>query len=203
LGAHAAGAAINVPVAIDGITPTNHDNIYFGTYKFSRRLFLQRNPGFTDANRSGGEAAGRTAEETKLYNWVQGHTCPLATLATNAGFLGKLRSGGCGDDCSTGQNPSTLSCLKGDPGIGTPKQNIGAETGSNHSCNTSYPCVANGTLGTGTPISCGVAGSTFCPNIPVLASGAPGSACSMNEKCSGSNCAIAAGEVGGCCGSCP
>ena len=203
LGAHAAGAAINVPVAIDGITPTNHDNIYFGTYKFSRRLFLQRNPGFTDANRSAGEAAGRTAEETKLYNWAQGHTCPLATLATNAGFLGKLRSGGCGDDCSTGQNPSTLSCLKGDPGIGTPKQNIGAETGSNHACNASYPCVANGTVGTGTPISCGVTGSTSCPNIPVLASGAPGSACSMNEKCSGSNCAIAAGEVGGCCGSCP
>jgi len=189
------GAAINVPVSVDGITPTNRDNIYFAYYGLSRRLFLQQNPDFTDANRKGSELPGRTAEELKVYNWTQNsaNACALATIVQNAGFLQKIRLV-CSADCTSGPSAaSTISCLKGDPGIGTPKQNIGAET---EACDTAYPCVADGMLS-----GAGCTGN--CAAIPVLTSGTPGSACNLSDKCSGGNCAIAAGEVGGCCGSCP
>ena len=189
------GAAVNTAVAIDGITPTTKDNIYFASYALSRRLFLQQNPRFTDAKTSAGELPGRTNEELKVYNWVQNSAngCALATIVQNAGFLQKIRLD-CSKDCTTGPSAgSTISCLKGDPGIGTPKQNIGAET---EACDSNYPCVADGTT---TGHGC----TTSCAAIPVLTSGAPGSACNLSDKCSGGNCAIAAGEVGGCCGSCP
>ena len=203
-----AGLASNVAGAthtnIDGIT-TLPSNIFQGNYLFARRLFIMRNPDFVQANALDA-VPGRPTEEQKLFNWMTnpttGDICTESTLAGNAGFLPKWQDGTtCAGtsttpptnlgDCSTGGNGRTLTCLKADPGVGTPKQNIGDET-SNNACDANYPCVANGVH---TASSCGGVGG-LCPLIPVLST--TGSACNLNAKCSGGVC-----SVDGCCGSCP
>ena len=151
--------------AVNVNTITNDPgNVYPGAYKFSRRLFFQNNPTFVDANgictANGGNATatpcdtktGRRSEELKVLAWAA-NDCNMAPITTSVGFLDKWAYG-CGDNCSSGagaqQESSILTCLAPGDGVGTPKQNVGAETETCPTCNGSdgktYPFVGDGKL---------------------------------------------------------
>jgi hypothetical protein len=162
-----------------------NDNVRAGQYMFSRRLFLQTKPrslvGGVSQAVSGDPDTGRDVQEAKLYNWAT-NRCNLIDIVKTAGFLPPL------DDCHAACNdPLNIACRTADFGIGTPNQNIGAEISGTTpaACDTTYPCVANGTVGSGSPVSCGGTGSN-CPPIPAVGSGY---ACpdvgSTSGKCSG------------------
>jgi hypothetical protein len=165
-----------------------NDNVRAGQYMFSRRLFLQTKPrslvnGVSQAV-SGDSDTGRDVQEAVLYNWAT-NRCNLIDIVKTAGFLPPL------DDCHPACNdPLNIACRTADFGIGTPNQNIGAEISGTvpAACDTTYPCVANGTVGSGSPVSCGGTG-TNCPPIPAVGSGY---ACpdvgSTSGKCSSGTC---------------
>ncbi|HEX7505459.1 MAG TPA: hypothetical protein VF550_01725 [Polyangia bacterium] len=158
-----AGTNINTVTYEDG-------NIRAGQYMLSRRLFLQRNP-------AGTGDAGRDAQENALFTWAT-NRCQIHDIVVAAGFLPPLAT--CTDACS---DPNNITCLSPDPGVGTPKQNIGAETTA---CNASYPCVATGsTCSTGN-----------CSVIPVLGSG---SKCNVGAKCTSGVCTLDATLLSGLC----
>ncbi|MGB8295470.1 MAG: hypothetical protein WCG85_08585 [Polyangia bacterium] len=205
----AGGASITAPtppnahVNINTIT-TLPSNIYHGNYKFSRRLFLMRavdsngNPTFNDtlAAAGGDKVPGRTAEETTLWNYVFGNPCPMQDIAVAAGFLPKWMDA-CTDNCGSGGGPlaeaNTLACLGAPTGVGTPKQNLGP----GDACTASYPCVADGSVGTAGPPSTCSSGASVCAAIPALGSGL---ACNLNENCSPSGvCTDDSSGVGGTC----
>jgi len=157
----------NDAVNINTIT-TDRGNIYPGAYKFSRRLFLQRNAAYADSagicTANGGTATaspcdtktGRKAEETKMWNYATGNGvngCSMTPAIAAAGFLDRMEYG-CTDNCSSGsgsqQESGILTCLGASPGVGTPKQNVGAE---GESCPTvssadskCYPYIGDGVL---------------------------------------------------------
>jgi hypothetical protein len=130
----------NVAVNINTIT-RDPGNIYPGAYKFGHRLFLQRNPSYADVNgicqANGGNAtsapcdtkAGRGTEENKVLAWAA-NDCNMAPIVTSVGFLDKWAYG-CGDNCSSGagaqEESDTITCLASGPGVGLPKQYVGAE----------------------------------------------------------------------------
>jgi ABC-type phosphate transport system substrate-binding protein len=162
-GAPNVGTNINTVTYEDG-------NIRAGQYMLSRRLFLQRNPAGT------GNTA-RDTEETKFFNWAS-NKCNLRQIVLDAGFLPPLAT--CSAACD---DPLNITCLTADPGVGTPKQNIGAESTA---CNASYPCVADGTA----------CSSGNCPVIPVLGSG---SKCNVSAKCISGTCNLDATLLSGTC----
>jgi len=199
----AGGASITAPsppnahVNINTITIAP-SNIYHGNYKFSRRLFLMQNPTFTQANATtgGDTVAGRPTEETTLWNYVFGNPCPMQNIVVAAGFLPKWYDA-CTDNCASGAGPlaeqSTLACLAPPIGVGTPKQNIGP----GDTCTASYPCVADGTVGSSATPSLCSGGATACAAIPALGSGL---ACNLNENCTPSGvCTDDSSGVGGTC----
>ena len=203
-----AKAVPNNCVNIDGTTWKFSVNIFIGAYKFSRRLFVMRNPNcnvtLNAGMQSSLETSGREAEETTLWNWIQDHECDgMEPISIAAGFLPKWY-GGCATACINAVNSTTLTCLAPDPEDGTPKQNIGNETSCGlwdsdcYTCSSSYPCVANGQVGSGSPLTCGGPGG-ICPVIPILDQGY---GCNLNAKCSGGLvCAPDASGFGGSC--CP
>jgi hypothetical protein len=158
----------NDAVNINTIT-NDPGNVYPGAYKFSRRLFFQHNPTFVDNNgictANGGIATvapcdtktGRTHEEGLVLAWAS-NACNLAPITEAVGFLDKFAYG-CGDNCTSGsgsqQESSILTCLPPGYGVGTPKQNVGAETEVCPTCNGSdgktYPFVGDGKLYGGCP----------------------------------------------------
>jgi hypothetical protein len=176
-----------------------NDNVRAGQYMFSRRLFLQSKPRTgTPGNTvtvSGDPDTGRDVQEAVLFNWAT-NRCNIIDIVKNAGFLPPL------DDCHQACNdPLNIACRTADFGIGTPNQNIGAEISGTvpAACDTTYPCVANGTVGSGTPVSCGGTGSN-CP--PIKADLGNGYACNVHDathagpKCTGSTsqtCALNSG----------
>jgi len=198
----AGGASITAPstpnahVNINTITIAP-SNIYHGNYKFARRLFLMHNPNFTDAlAATGGDTvAGRTAEETTLWNYVSTDPCDMQTIAINAGFLPKWMDA-CTDNCNSGGGSlaevNTLACLGAPTGVGTPKQNIGP----GDVCTASYPCVADGSVGSSATPSLCSGGATTCAAIPVVGSGL---ACNLNEGCTSGVCTDDSSGVGGTC----
>jgi hypothetical protein len=172
-----AGANINTVTYEDA-------NIRTGQYMLSRRLFLQRRP---DAATSGWVTPARSAEETKLFNWAT-NRCDVRSLLENAGFVAPLAN--CADACT---DPLNITCLAGEPGLDTPKQNIGAETTA---CDTAYPCVANGQIAASAGAICGGTG-TNCPAIPAEAAGY---ACNLSAKCTtGGGCGLDASGVNNIC----
>ena len=171
------------------------NNIYDGAYKLSRRLFFMTPFGesFTStcAAQPKPPVAGAITEEQHLYDYSMGHytatggevasssgwgdcaapdgTAGMQAIAVAAGFLPKWPAvAGCSNtSCLPSSVSSTLACLTPATGVKTPKQNIGGELGglADNACNASYPCIENGTLGTGNPLTCGGTGSLAndCP----------------------------------------
>jgi len=91
-------------------------------------------------------------------------------------------------DCSSPCNdPLNMTCLQSDPGAGTPKQNIGAETvaGTGEACDGSHPCVATGAT---------CASPATCAAIPALASTYE---CNVSKKCTSNTCNLS-GLAGVC-----
>jgi hypothetical protein len=143
----------NVAVNINTIT-VDPGNIYPGAYKFSRRLFFQRNAAFTDSvTSSTDQVAGRKAEETLVWNYATNTPCSLTPAIKTAGFLDRMEFG-CADNCTSGSGSTSeggiLTCASASAGAGTPKQNVGAEgetcptkSGADSKC---YPFVGNGIL---------------------------------------------------------
>jgi len=159
-------------------------NIRAGQYMLARRLFLQRRP---DAVTSGWVTAARSAEEMKLFNWAT-NRCNIKPIVEAAGFLAPLAT--CTDACT---DPLNITCLTAEAGVGTPKQNIGAETTA---CDTAYPCVANGLIAATAGASCGGTG-TNCPVIPAEAAGF---SCNLSAKCTSSGgCGLDASGVNNIC----
>lgn len=167
------GTSINTVTYEDG-------NIYAGQYMLSRRLFLQRNPEFVDP---AGDV-GRVAEETKLWNWAT-NRCNIRQTVIDAGFLPSLAS--CSSACS---DPTIITCATADPGVGTPKQNIGAELEAIPASGNAYPCVADGSIKSD--------GVTGCPVLPALATGYK---CNLGPKCSAGAhvCSLDATLLSGVC----
>jgi hypothetical protein len=123
--------------------------------------------------------ATRLAAETSFFTWAT-NKCNLRQIVLDAGFLPPLPT--CSSACD---DPLNITCLAADPGVGTPKQNIGAETTATGTGNA-YPCVANGTVQT----------TGNCPVIPVLASTYK---CNVNAKCTSGTCNLDATLLSGVC----
>jgi len=164
-GAPNIGTNINTVTYEDG-------NVRAGQYMLSRRLFLQRNP-------SGTGDSTRDAAETAFFNWAT-NKCNLRQIVLDAGFLPPLAT--CTDPCN---DPLNITCVAAEAGVGTPKQNIGAETTATGSTNA-YPCVSNGVIQT----------SGNCPVIPVLGAG---SKCNIGAKCTSGTCNLDATLLSGTC----
>ena len=172
-GAPNVGTNINTVTYEDG-------NVRAGQYMLSRRLFLQKNPsstGYVDASHSVDPT--RLAAETSFFTWAT-NKCNLRQIVLDAGFLPPLAS--CSAACD---DPLNITCLASDPGVGTPKQNIGAETTATGTGNA-YPCVSNGTVQT----------TGSCPVIPVLASTYK---CNLGAKCTSGTCNLDATLLSGVC----
>ena len=123
----------------------------------------------------------------KLFNWAT-NRCNIKPIVEAAGFLAPLAT--CTDACT---DPLNITCLTAEPGVGTPKQNIGAETTA---CDTAYPCVGNGQIAATAGASCGGTG-TNCPAIPAEAAGY---ACNLSAKCTSSGgCGLDASGVNNIC----
>jgi len=183
------------------ITPTTKDNILLASLRPLEALVPARRTRASPMPRL--PRASCRAERTrssKSTNWVQNSAngCALARLSKSVGIpLRKYRQD-CSKETARPAPPleGTTSCLKAViQGIGTPSRRTSARRPSLRL----ELCVRR-------------PDGTACraPVVPSTArlsrfwtSGAPGSACNLSDKCSGNNCAIAAGEVGGCCGSCP
>ncbi len=213
----------NAVVTINTITTTFLPNIYKGAYLFSRRLYLQNpydmaNTHTCPASNPGESAAGRLAEETRLWNFTQSEQCPavittghttfdydqggMQNIVINHGFHakweGSLAPGdaeACGNtSCLVAPFNTTLTCGTITPGASASKQNIGDETSGN-ACDPSYPCVANGLVGTGNPLTCGNSlNPTVCPAMPDLPSSY---GCILGAKCTSGVCFDDGFGVGG------
>ncbi len=214
----------NAVTNINTVTTTFLPNIYKGAYLFSRRLYLENPYGIDVGNTAGcpatnpGEVAGRKDEEATLWHFAQSSQCPVAltvggdtfdinhggvqNIDINRGFYAKWEGSiapgdaeACGNtSCLIAPFNTTLTCGTLTAGVGTPKQNIGDET-SNNACNASYPCVANGQVGTGTPLTCGnPVNTSVCPVMPALASNY---GCNLGAKCTSGTCVDDGFGVGG------
>jgi len=160
----------SVAVSLNTIQ-SDEDDVRGGYYALSRRLFLMKNP---DALSTGYVSQAEYNEEEKLHAWLtnRANQCPLCH---DKGFYPPT------PNCQPGCNPLwSVPCGTADPGLGTPKMNIGAET---QACDTAYPCVNNGKIA-GTDGTCGGTG-TYCPAIPQEASTF---ACNLNSKCTSGTC---------------
>jgi hypothetical protein len=138
-------------------------NIHTQTYLLSRRLFLQR---ATDVQAT--EDPDRATQENVLYDWVTNH-CNVNPLCLKYGFVPTLQGADaahpladCSDACTNSkQKGNAGGCGKADPGVGTPKQNVGAEGEAALASTNAYPCVKDGNVLT----------SGYCPLIPTLTTG--------------------------------
>jgi hypothetical protein len=171
-------------------------NVYPGAYKFSRRLFLQRNATYADTagvcTANGGTASanpcdtksGRKAEENKMWAFATagGNGCNLTPAVLASGFLDRMEFG-CSDNCTSGSGTQSeagiLTCSGpgATPGVGTPKQNVGAETeacpttsGADGKC---YPFVTDGKLYGGCPKDTGTINACSTGVTPFPASTYP------------------------------
>jgi hypothetical protein len=115
-------------------------SIYPGAYLLSRRLFLQR---ATDVqatiaanNTLGGQ--DRVDQENALFNFMS-NKCSITPFCTKYGFVPPY-AGDCTDSCGSPKENGNITCLPGDPGVGTPKQNINV----GETCDASHPCVDSG-----------------------------------------------------------
>ena len=179
-------ATPNDCVNIESTTWNFFPNDYNGAYPISRRLFIQRNPDFTDAQRISSEGAGRKAQEDLLWNWIQNNECDSAgvtgdeSIVKAAGFLPKWQQG-----CATGclQNGATLTCLAADPGAGAPKMNVGY----GQACSGSYHCMDTFTC------------PATCPGF-ALNSQPTGDSCLVAPMCPAAHsCVVDSSGVGGVC----
>jgi hypothetical protein len=191
-------ASYNVDVAdlnainIDTIKPTNKKNVYLAQYKYSRRLYLQRNPNFNNGDGicKTGECPGRLTEENKLFNFMTNPDgCNIDSIVTGAGFLSRMY-GYCGNTCSSGTGSDAeiqfQTCTPFDYGSGTPKQNVGDESDGVMASDNAYPCDDDGV----------VHKSEACAVLRQLPSGYK---CMMNEKCTSGVCNFFDRDVLGIC----
>jgi hypothetical protein len=158
-------------------------NIRAQQYMLARRLFLQRNP-------AGTGDPGRDAAESTLYTWAT-NRCNIFPLCEAAGFLPPL------PDCTTSGclDTGNMTCLQAAPGVGTPKQNIGA---IGEACNSSYPCVGTGAACSSgnceDPYSVAKMASSFACNVSAAGVGDQTSA-----ECTSGTCTIDSTLVAGVC----
>jgi hypothetical protein len=129
----------------------------------------------------------RNAEEVRLYAWLTNRVNAYQ-IVKDAGFLPPLD-----DPTMPCNDPLNIACVSAPYGLGTPKQNIGAETTA---CATGYPCVANGsacTTGTG---NCGA-----IPSVPGTYACNVHDATHAGPKCTTGTCALdsALGNLAGKC----
>jgi hypothetical protein len=145
-------------------------NIHKQTYLLSRRLFLQRALD-VQATIAGSLTLGgqdRVDQENVLYDWTANH-CNVNPLCLKYGFVATLQGADvshpladCSDACTNSKQSGNVGgCGRADPGVGTPKQCIGAEGEAALASSNAYPCVANGSLLT----------TGYCALLPTLTTG--------------------------------
>jgi len=61
-------------------------------------------------------------QENALFNFMS-NKCSIAPICTQYGFVPPY-AGLCSDSCGSPKENGNITCLPGDPGVGTPKQNI-------------------------------------------------------------------------------
>jgi len=77
-------------------------------------------------------------QENALFNFMS-NKCSIAPICTQYGFVPPY-AGLCSDSCGSPKENGNITCLPGDPGVGTPKQNISG----GDLCDGSHPCENNG-----------------------------------------------------------
>jgi hypothetical protein len=126
-------------------------SIYPGAYLLSRRLFIQRATDVQATIAASSTLGGqdRVDQENALFNFMS-NKCSIAPICTQYGFVPPY-AGLCSDSCGSPKENGNITCLPGDPGVGTPKQNISG----GDLCDGSHPCENNG-------LTCAVAPSAVC-----------------------------------------
>ena len=169
----------------------NSTNVHKGQYLLSRRLFIQR---ATDVQAT--EDPDRAGQENVLFNWLTVSHVNVSLLCTQYGFMPAMQ-GPSTDNCTAKAESGNIACATPDPGVGTPKQNIGGEGEAAVANNNAYPCTADGSV---------PAGGSYCPLIPSLAASYecnvsdPGVAgAQASQKCQTGECKIDTTLLTGTC----
>jgi len=166
-GVPASGSSQNLSPARQNFAPPDEDTVRGGHYAMWRRLFLQdRNPPDTVNDPTGAirqancvawtGSASRCTEEQKLYDWATNRQ-NMCNICVYAGFYDPIP--GCNVPIHGCNDPLNKTCLTAEAGLGTPKMNTGAEAPgtAKHgaTCDTAYPCVANGQIASAAGGDCG------------------------------------------------
>ena len=117
-------------------------SIYPGAYLLSRRLFIQRATDVQTTIAASSTLGGqdRVDQENLLFGFMS-NKCSIAPICTQYGFVPPY-AGLCSDSCGSPKENGNITCLPGDPGVGTPKMNINV----GETCDNSHPCVDSGSV---------------------------------------------------------